>query len=60
MDYSLFLSHLSLFFSFASFLKRGYQGFNGGRPGETGDTAGALLRNLQLVPGRDNIGDVGL
>ena len=33
-----------------------------GRPGETGGTAGAgaQLSNLQLVPGRDNIGDVGL
>ena len=28
--------------------------------GHCWDTAGAQLSNLQLVPGRDNIGDVGL
>ena len=50
---------------------RGDRGMNEGergRLGETGviilgaswGTAGALLSNLQLVPGRDNIGDEGL
>ena len=36
----------------------GETGGDRGRLGETKGTAGALLSNLQLVPGRDNIGDV--
>ena len=36
----------------------GVMGGDRGRLGETKGTAGALLSNLQLVPGRDNIGDV--
>ena len=38
----------------------GETGGDRGKLGETKGTAWALLSNLQLVPGRDNIGDVGL
>ena len=40
--------------------KRESLGVTGGDRGHRLATAGAQLSNLQLVPGRDNIGDVGL
>ena len=48
--------HIVPFFSFASFLKMSHKRSPGGNRWRT---AGAPLSNLQ-VPGRDNIGDVGL
>ena len=47
---------LSTLFFICIIFKKESLGETGGRPGETG----APLSNLQLVPGRDNICDVGL
>ena len=66
-----FLSHSTLFFICIIFKKEspgttgrlpGETRGDRGRPEETGETGGETGgdQDLQLVPGRDNIGDVGL
>ena len=55
-----FLKPLLLKKDFGHF-KKDFRWGHQGRPlGHCWGTAGAPLSNLQLVPGRDNIGDVGL
>ena len=48
------------FLNFCINFKKESPGETRGDQGSPGETAGSLLSNLQLVPWRDNIGDVGL